>query len=525
MNDNDTQDGLRDYYRSIATGDPVRVSRLVGAAIATRRQRSASRAGSRPRLFLGVAVALSVALVAGVGFAAWRTGSDSGLPGGPAASSTPAPSSSPTGGASTSPSPTAGATQSATPRPSPTLRAATSATPAGHFSATGSMDGRYDTATLLIDGRVLMTGENSQVTIDNYHVPLYTAAAELYDPATGKFSPTGSMIQPQGGATATRLQDGRVLIAGGVVYSDNAGKLVSTRLATAQLYDPGTGRFTATGSMSQNRLGQTATLLDDGDVLIAGGGDLYNAGDATAELYDPATGTFRPTGSMHTERPLGQATRLADGRVLMTGVFSQIQGPGEIYDPSTGTFSLLGAQFPLRLYPTTTLLRDGRVLVAGEAQDSNVPSAQIFDPATGTITATGAFITERSGHTATLLPDGRVLVAGGTWAAHVGYAAPEPMGGALAAAPLNGGAARVELAFADFGAAGTPTAGDGIPGATGPSEILSSAELYDPTTGKFSKTGSMTTARALQTATLLLDGRVLITGGDTTGLSAELYQP
>lgn len=530
MNDNDIQAGLRDHYRSITPQDSVRATGLVAAAIAIRRQPRASRTWSRPRVFVGVAAAVTVALVAGVGFAAWRTGPNGGLPGGPAASASPSstamPSTSPTDGATGSA--TASATQTATAGPSPTLHVATSATPSGKFSPTGSMNRHYDTATLLADGRVLITGDNTRVTIDNWGVPIYTTAAELYDPATGRFSPTGSMIQPQGGATVTRLSDGRVLFAGGVQFSaDSGGKLVLTRLATAQLFDPATGKFSATGSLTHPRLDHAATLLESGEVLIAGGDMSSSDEDKTAELYDPATGTFKPTGDMTVGRALAKATRLNDGRVLILGYFSgtTVSKSAELYDPRTGTFSLTGSMTTTRLSPAVTLLRDGRVLIASGQMDSSASSTELFDPSTGTFAPSGSFITERAVATATLLLDGRVLFAGGTYSPYGAHVRPEPVAGEVATAPRVGGLAVVALGFRDFSVAPMPTAASVIPGATAPSITLASAELYDPATGKFVKTGSMGIARAGLTATLLLDGRVLITGGDTSGLTAELYQP
>ena len=292
----------------------------------------------------------------------------------------------------------------------------------------------------------------------------------------GRFSATGSMAVARNGQTAVLLQDGDVLIAGG--SGDD----------TAELYDPKTGTFGQTGPMNVVRtLGATATLLPDGRVLLAGGSD--NSIDqnplASAELYDPATGKFSPTGSMAqcTVRSHGDATsgraRPRGGRVRQLG---GDLASAELYDPATGKFSPTGAMVRPRSDHTATLLADGRVLIVGGTENLGVQkakaalaSAELYDPRTGKFVTTGSMSTGRSaGQTATLLADGLVLVAGG----NASYVQEEP---------------------------------------------LASAELYDPRTGTFHKTGSMAEARDSHTATLLPDGRVLVAGGDDT--TAELYDP
>lgn len=164
------------------------------------------------------------------------------------------------------------------------------------------------TATALAGGRVLLAG--------GYDASLTTASADLYDPGTGTFAATGPMTAARGFFTATRLSDGRVLVAGGTPSSwDQSGP----ELASTELYDPKTGTFRATGSMRTPRDAHTATLLLDGRVLITGGDDRFRHPVASAELYDPKAGTFSPTGSMKAARSFHVATLLADGRVLVTG--------------------------------------------------------------------------------------------------------------------------------------------------------------------------------------------------------------
>jgi hypothetical protein len=223
----------------------------------------------------------------------------------------------------------------------------------------------------------------------------------------GTFVTTGSMSTARTIHTATLLNNGQVLIAGG---NNSVGNL-----ASAELYNPVTGTFTPTGSMTTARNYQTATLLNNGMVLIAGGQGGSTL--ASAELYDPATGTFTSTGSMTTARILNTATLLNNGMVLVAGGNGTGTGAAataELYDPATGTFTSTGSMTTARAFHTATLLNNGMVLVAGgELNNTYFSTAELYDPATGTFTSTGSMATARGAHTATLLNTGMVLVAGG----------------------------------------------------------------------------------------------------------------
>lgn len=338
------------------------------------------------------------------------------------------------------------------------------------------------TATPLLDGRILLAGGFTDARTS-------LASAELYDPRTGTFSRTGSMGTARGDHTTTRMSDGRVLVIGGFARGPGGDPL-----ASAEIFDPKTEAFSPTGSMTTDRAGYTATLLADGRVLVAGG-KADPAELASAELYDPATGTFSPTGSMAVAREGSAATLLADGRVLVAGGMGETTGlaSAELYDPTSGTFSPTGPMSDPRALPSATLLADGRVLVAGgintfATEGLPLASAELYDPRSGTFSPTGSMATARRGHAATLLADGRVLVTGGT---------------------SSGNQA-------------------------GATEMLASAELFDPETGTFGPTGSMATGRAAHTATLLANGRVLVAGGvevlDLSGpgpalATVEMYDP
>jgi hypothetical protein len=240
------------------------------------------------------------------------------------------------------------------------------------------------------------------------------ATAELYDPASGQYTPvTAQLPVPVWGHTATLLNDGKVLLAGG---NDGSGQPVSH----AQLFDPSTGKFTALTLMGTARSRHTATLLSDGRVLIAGGTDGVSA-RAELEIYDPATRKFSPAPNpLLTPRQNHTATLLPDGKVLIIGG-SGISGAldsAELYNPDNGQIALVGSLNVARTLASAALLLDGTVLVAGgqDTEQRDLDSAEIYDPVTASFTPLPVYmVTARSGHVGLTLPhNGKVLVAGGT---------------------------------------------------------------------------------------------------------------
>jgi hypothetical protein len=161
------------------------------------------------------------------------------------------------------------------------------------------------TATLLADGRVLVAGGTSGSPL---------AAAELYDAATGRWTPTAPMLAARLTHTAVLLADGKVLVAGG-----NGGASGGGSLATAERYDPATGAWSATGAMNTGRTAATATSLPEGQVLVAGGYDSSGLALASTELYDPVSSQWTGTGAMRGARYFHTATLLPDGNVLLAG--------------------------------------------------------------------------------------------------------------------------------------------------------------------------------------------------------------
>jgi hypothetical protein len=161
---------------------------------------------------------------------------------------------------------------------------------------------------------------------------------------------------------------------------------------SAELYDPGAGKFTVIAKMTIPRGRPSATLLADGDVLIAGGERRDNEPLASAEIFHLNTLSFQGTGSMHHARVSHTATLLNDGRVLIAGGYGdKVVSSAELYDPKSGTFTETGGLGTARSKHTAGLLPDGRVLIAGGSDsrgwNGNLSSAEIYDPRTGKFTA------------------------------------------------------------------------------------------------------------------------------------------
>lgn len=393
--------------------------------------------------------------------------------------------------------------------------------------------------------------------------------------AADGFYATGNLTEPSDDHTATLLDDGRVLVVGSLF---------------ADLYDPATGTFTPTKGQPLyvdrwNGLGRfqhAAIRLRNGKVLIVGGGSLVAPlglpnfpppFSVYAELYDPATDSFTQTGSMVTERFALQPVLLPDGRVLIAGgqgccvaiplhggmmISDSTLASAEIYDPDAGTFSLFGDPFfPYALNAprgrvNVAQLADGRILFAGgfAYEVSPTPNgafafyrymatADIYDPLLQTFVPTSVMAFGRAGAAAVALPDG---------SAYIAYQASDPI--TIESMPYAP-AERFDPISQTFARIGNPPTYDG--GANrdawdravvlnngkvllaGGLSSTDAADLYDPATDAYARTrGNMVTSRYSQTATKLADGRVLYVGGDhidpVTGEltvldSAEIYDP
>ena len=347
----------------------------------------------------------------------------------------------------------------------------------GTFTLTGSLNTarRDHTATLLQNGEVLVAGGTD---VSN-NLTTALASAELYNPTTGEWTSTDSMSDARTAFTATLLANGEVLVAGGSNEVDC--------LDSAELYNPVTGHWKLTGSMNQPRCSHSATLLPNGEVLVAGGTEVdpFQSGTlATSDLYNPETGTWQSTGSLNVSRA-NPAAELENGQVLLaagyniTNQIETILASAELYNPSTGRWSLTASMSKGMFGPAPALLTNNDVLIAN--------AAQFYDPAKAAWVNTGALPrTAENPIRASLLNTGNVL-ASGTVCSYSGC-----------------GHVPTETCF-----------------------------LYITATNSWSLAGRMNQSRVGHTSTLLPSGKVLVAGGWTRGLgtpivvlsSAELYTP
>ena len=253
----------------------------------------------------------------------------------------------------------------------------------GKWAATGYLRvgrGGHST-TLLKDGRVLIAGG---VDFGAEGSPVF-ASSELYDPKTERWAATGSMKSPRTLHGAVLLPSGKVLVVGGRAIEDTGDPL-----ASAELFDPTSGTWKPTGAMSIERQNHTVTLLRDGKVLVAGGKNGNSGGKkffASAEIYDPQTETWAATGPMAHDRSQFTATLLGDGRVLVAGgaslPFWIALNSAEIYDPKSGTWSPAGKMTASRWNHRAVLLPSGQVMVVGgcgPTGNQHLKSAELFTP-------------------------------------------------------------------------------------------------------------------------------------------------
>jgi WD40 repeat protein len=451
----------------------------------------------------------------------------------------------------------------------------------GTFTAAASLNNarQWHNAELLPNGKVLVAGGNNNASGHWDVQTAFLSSAEIYDPIADTFTPTGTLTSSRSMATKIELWTGKVLVAAGGTNTAElycpempgapeqwaaTGSMITARkfsqshtlengkvlihggidsasnlLASAELYDYLTGTFSLTGSLGTARRHHRDTRIQStGEILVTGGLDAFGNNLNSAELYDPVTGTFSlTTGNMQRFRRLHRvAPLLSTGKILVTGglggtssTSNNILRSAELYDPVAGTFSLTGPMSVRRFLLGTSRLNDDRVLISGGRSSGGavLATAELYDPATGTFSATGSMGTARFSHNSIRLGDGRVLIVGGT----------DASGNTLASAEIFD---PVTETFSPTGSLAFPrddnrarrlangkvliTGGRSGPS---PSSVLFVTEIYDPVTGTFSSTGNMLTAREDHRTEELPNGQVLLSGGsDSSGnvlASAELY--
>lgn len=332
----------------------------------------------------------------------------------------------------------------------------------------------HHTATVLKDGRVLVIGGRG---VDGLST---LPSVEVYEPKSGKWKPGPPMTVGRSHHAATLLADGRVLVTGGTTHeaSDDGHRFVA--LASAEVFDPKTNRWTAVPDMAEARNGHTATLLDDGTVLVVGGAREQRTHLASVERFDPKTNSWTPAKPLATPRWLHAAVHLADDSVVVVGGRSnQAQGgkgPGvslatvERFEPKTGAWTTVAPMSEERQRAGIAVLADGETVVAvgGQTATSSTNYAETWTPGGADwVPLENHLSMSLSGHTATKLPNGDLLVVGG-----------EP-----------------------------PNAVD-----------TARAQRWVAATKQWCLAGQLAAARKLHSASLLPDGSVLVVGGTSSGV-------
>jgi hypothetical protein len=344
----------------------------------------------------------------------------------------------------------------------------------GRFKPAGSLKVARSghTATKLKDGRVLIAGGRG-IELDEL------ASAELYDPKTNKWKSVAPMATGRSGHTATLLHDGRVLVAGGTVHDMTSGSERFLALASTELFDPKTGQWTPGPQMKDARHWHSATLLDDGRVLVAGGARENKSYLASAELYEPESNAWSPAAPMAVPRCLHRAVKLSDGSVLITGGRdARALSSVERFEPASGEWSKGPELADPRQFHGAVALNDGRALVIGGAANSGLTNlCELWKPGEEKWSlAEHSLSMAHQAFAAVVLKNGDVLVTGG-----------EPYDAV------------------DSGA----------------------AQRFLPGEQRWCLAGTMASGRKHHTATLLDDGRVLVVGGVSGGVleaTAEAWE-
>jgi hypothetical protein len=256
-------------------------------------------------------------------------------------------------------------------------------------------------AVVFTSGDLLITGgeDNESFYSDAYLVTNYSAA-KSYD-----------LKSPRTQHTTTLMGNGEVVVIGGRSIVDNNGNFEEAISNSGELY---INKIAITNTMNVPRYLHTSTLLDDGRILVVGGLSAANQATDTSDFYNVSNNSFSAGSKISVSRYAHTATKLSNGKVLIAGGRNTASLSGaELFDPTTNTFTITGSLNTARAYATATLLNNGKVLIAGGLDTTTLQTAEVYDPATGTFTLTRNMTVSRNSHTATKLKDGTVIIIGG----------------------------------------------------------------------------------------------------------------
>lgn len=360
------------------------------------------------------------------------------------------------------------------------------------------------TATRLADGSVLIVGGRTR---DEWP----TASVERWNPATGRSQLVARLATARSDQIADPLPDGRVLVAGG--EGGRPDEDAANPLASAELFDPHSGKWLGLPAMHTARMGASAVVLADGRVLVVGGVGTIDV-PATAEVFDPVRETWTRAGDLVMTDGWLRTTRLADGRVLAVAIRDSAAGSAleaELFDPAIGAWRITGD--PHTSDPISAIAR----LLDGDVVMVNGATAERFDPVSETWRPAADPPFPVSGTSATLLQDGEVLLVGGR-------------GGSTRFALYESQADRWETpGYTHFGRDG-PTVtvlADGRVLATGgiyDDNYSAVTEVYEPATRSWMTSSPAPQGRFDHTATTLDTGEILLVGGQTD-LGSSYYMP
>ena len=391
---------------------------------------------------------------------------------------------------------------------------------AGFAPVASSITGRaHSTSTLLPSGRVLIVGgEDANGAL--------LASVELYDPASNKWSAAAPLVSAREHHTATLLPSGKVLVVGGIGAN-------ATMLGSAEIYDPITNGWSLAGTLSVGRAYHTVTQLPSGKVLVVGGQATGSSSSLkSAELYDPSTNSWILAASLKYARKTHAAALLPSGKVVVMGGYTDLYPAGgspyentvELYDPANNTWTDRAPLLTGRQFHTATVLASGMVLVAGGYGATGfLAGVETYDPASDAWSSIASLGIARAAATATLLPSGEVLVIGG-------FGAAGPLGpGELYDPTISAWSSVSNPLPGRFGHTATLLPSGQVLVATGAVSggVVASAERYDSGGDAWALTNPLQTARSTHTVTPLVSGKILVTGGNsgasTPLASAELY--